>query len=78
MARISTSVEACGEKTGIVLCGSGALRRYALLFNGKHGADVYAGSNVGVIISIAPFFTAIFSFFLRKGISREKGFSWAL
>ena len=32
-------------------------------------------SNVGVIISIAPFFTAIFSFFLRKG---EKGFSWAL
>lgn len=34
-------------------------------------------SNVGVIISIAPFFTAIFSFLLKKKRSRENGFSWA-
>ena len=31
-------------------------------------------SNVGVIISIAPFFTAIFSFFLRKGDKPGKRF----
>lgn len=34
-------------------------------------------SNVGVIISIAPFFTAIFSFLLKRKKSRENGFSWA-
>ena len=78
MARISPSVEACGEKQELCFAAAG-LCGVTLYYLMENMALTYTlASNVGGDYFHSAVFYGDFQLLPAQGISREKGFSWAL